>query len=151
MKNREHNDRNCALRSDVYRHDLESSELHTSVKRGPCVHFIHVRLLNTVEDIMYSNFLAANSREMNIRYIGVDRMMVKIQGVLLLLGKLVKDASVGKILGITHLDDPCLYISSEEDILLIIKAAYAIVKNDYKPAPLHAVSFYRRVRDLLDA
>lgn len=44
--------------------------------------------------------------------------------------KLKTDRKAAKALGITHLDDSILYISSEEDMLFIIQAADAFLKND---------------------
>lgn len=44
-------------------------------------------------------------------------------------------------LGVNHPDDPNIYISSEEDILLIIQVSDALVENDHKPALFHVNSF----------
>lgn len=62
-------------------------------------------------------------------------MMIKKQGVLLRLGRLYKDAPKAKTLGITHLDDPNLPISSEADTLHMIQAANTFFKNDRRPGP----------------
>lgn len=45
-----------------------------------------------------------------------------------------------------HLDEPSIYIYSEEDIPLIIRATDAFVKIDHKAATFHANSFYRHAR-----
>lgn len=48
-----------------------------------------------------------------------------------------EDTSAAKDLGVTHLKDPKLYISSEVDVLLMSQAADAFVKSDHKLAPFH--------------
>lgn len=65
-------------------------------------------------------------------------MMIKHQDVLHIFGKLVKAASTAKTFSITHNDHPSLYISSEEDILLMNQAADTLVNTDRKPATFHA-------------
>lgn len=60
------------------------------------------------------------------------------------------DATEEEILGITHLDDEGLHISTEEDILLMIQAADAFVNDDLKPAPFHASTFYCHRKAILD-
>lgn len=65
-------------------------------------------------------------------------MTIKHRGVLSLLGKQYEDAPTAKMFGIAHLDDRNLTISSEGDILLIIPATDALVKNDHDRAHFHA-------------
>lgn len=60
------------------------------------------------------------------------------------------DALLVKTLGITHSDDLGLPISTEVYISLIIYAAYAFVKNDYKPASFYARNFYCHAGPLFD-
>lgn len=90
---------------------------------------------------MTSNILAAISRATYIHHIIVGKMIIKHQGVLPLLGKLLKDTPAASNLRITHIDELSLYITSDEDILLMNQAAHALVKNDHKPAAFHANSF----------
>lgn len=111
--------------------------------------FVDMRPADIVEDMNSSKFLAANSISTYICYMRVGRMMTMHQGVLLLLERLVTDASVTKTLGVTHLDDPSLDISSEQSILLMIPAADKFVKNDHKAALFHTNSFYWHARALL--
>lgn len=49
------------------------------------VHFLHMRISDIMENIIYSNFLPTKSRATSKRYIGVDKMMRKNRGVLPLL------------------------------------------------------------------
>lgn len=67
---------------------------------------------------------------MYIQYIRVRKMMIKNQRLFSLLGELSKDAPAAKNFGITHLDDPILYISSKREILLMVQVAETFVKND---------------------
>lgn len=69
-------------------------------------------------------------------------MKSKHPSVLPILEKLVKDALAVKTLVNTHLYYPCLYISSEEHIGLIICAAEAFDKTNEKSALFHANSLY---------
>lgn len=85
-----------------------------------------------------------------IRYVRIGKVVNNHQRLLPLLVKLDKDATAAKTLGITHLDDLSLYISSEVDILLIILAADAFVKNNCNPAPFHKNYFYRHFKAFLD-
>lgn len=55
-----------------------------------------------------------------------------------------------RTLGITIVDDRNLYISSQEDALLMIQAVEAFFKNGYKTAAFHADLFYSHTRALLD-
>lgn len=87
-----------------------------------------------MEDITPSRFFAANYRSTYIRERIVGKMMIKHHRALLLIVKRGKDNSSARTLGITHIDSPNLYISSEENLFLIIPAAEAFVKNDYKHA-----------------
>lgn len=77
-------------------------------------------------------------------------MNKKPESVLLLCRKLGRDFLATKKLGFLRLADPSLYVFSEWDILLIIQDADMFVKNDQKPAILHANSFYRQIRTLLE-
>lgn len=86
---------------------------------------------------------------MDIRYFRNGKMLLKHESMLPLLVKMGEDARAAKIIGITYLCDPSLYISLEEDIL-ITRVAETSVKNAHKPAPFHAHSLYRYVRALLD-
>lgn len=106
--------------------------------------------MDNKEDMISSNSLAANSRPTSINYIRVRKMAIKPQSVLLLFLKLKSDATAEKTVGITHLDDPSVYIPSDEDKLLNIQAADEFVKSNHKPAPFYAVSFYRFARARLD-
>lgn len=107
-------------------------------------------LSDILKDIASSNFLPAYSKAIHIRYVTVAKMLLKSQGVLLLSGKLEKDALVANTFGITHLDDSRLYTSSEEDILFMIQAANAFVKNDHKLVTFLVNFFYRKSKGIMD-
>lgn len=102
------------------------------------IRFDDVRILDIVEDMMSFNNLSAYSRATNICCIGVCKVKIEKQGVLSLLGKLGKDATAAKTVCITQLDDPSLYTSSKEYILLMNEAADAFVKSDHELALFHA-------------
>lgn len=75
--------------------------------------------------------------------------MSKQQGVLTLLLKLGRDAPAEKTLDITHLGDPAVCSSSEEDILLMIQTADVFVMNNHRPFAYHAKFFNRHAKALL--
>lgn len=105
------------------------------------VHFVHVRIVDIEENMMSSNVLAANSRATYIRFSKASRKMIRNQEVLSRLIKLDKEAPTAKILDITQLNYRSLYISSKEDILFMVQVSDAVVKNERKPASLHAKVF----------
>lgn len=57
---------------------------------------------------------------------------------------------MAKIVHIMNLDDPSLYIISDENIRLMIQAIDAFVRNDSKPATFRTSSFSRHARVLLN-
>lgn len=107
-------------------------------------------ILDIVKDKMSSNFLRANFRATFVRYIRVRKMTMNNQVVLSLLGKISKNALPVKSRGITDPDGPSLYISFQEDIILIIQVEDAFVNNEHKPATFHANTFHRHARALPD-
>lgn len=96
--------------------------------------------------------MATNSRAIYVRYIIVGKMIIRNRGLLSLPIDLEKDASAARKLGIKQRDDPALYISSVENILLMIQAVDEFFKNDQKPAPapLHANSLCRHATVVSD-
>lgn len=64
-------------------------------------------------------------------------MMIKNEGVLLLLLSLAIDAEMARSLWITLLDDRAPYNSTEEDFLLMIQTADTFVANNHKDASFH--------------
>lgn len=104
--------------------------------------FVDVRIRGILEDMKFSDFLAANLRAAYIRYIGVGKIIVENQVVLSLLAKLGKDAKMPQSLGITHFNNPIVYICSEEDVLLIIQVGDGLNENDHKHSlctPIHFI------------
>lgn len=99
------------------------------------VWFADVRILDIVEDMMFSKILATASRATYIRYFKVWKMQVESQGALPLLQKLYKDVLAAKTFATTNLDDPSLYVFYEEDIHHLIQAVDAIVKNNHTSVP----------------
>lgn len=77
-------------------------------------------------------------------------MTIKHQCMLSLLVKLGKDAPEVKTPGITDRDDPKLHMSSEEDIVPMMHATEALLKNNHKPSLLHANELYGSFRALFD-
>lgn len=106
--------------------------------------------MSFVDDMMSSNFFVANAMATYARYICVASTIIKTDRVFLLPVSLAMDALVVKTLCITHLADPGLYISTKEDILLMIQAAGALVKINHNPAPFPACLSCRHARSLLD-
>lgn len=68
-------------------------------------------------------------------------MISEQNGVMPFIGKLGKKTSVALTAGITHLDEPTLYIFSDKAILQIIAAANAFVKNDHQSDQFEANLF----------
>lgn len=95
------------------------------------------------KDMVTLKFLATNCRSTYICHVTVSKMIGKHQAVFPLLVNLRKDTSASRNLGITHLPDQNLCISSEKGIFVKIQAADAFVKNNHNPAPFFAVTFYR--------
>lgn len=75
--------------------------------------------------------------------------MTKYEGVLHLLMNVSRDGLVAKNLGIMHLHDLSVHVSSEEDINLMIKAVDGFNKSYHRPACSHAIAFRRHERALL--
>lgn len=86
------------------------------------VSFVDASVLDIDDDMTSSNFMAANSKTSFARYISVDKMMMKNEGIMLLFVGFAMDALVVKTLGNTQLEVPHLYISFEEDVFLITQA-----------------------------
>lgn len=101
------------------------------------VRFVQMRMISILEDFISSNHLAASSTAIYIRYITLEKMMIKRQSERRLILKLGKDAPAAKTLGITRLDKPNLYSSFKKAIQLIIQAADAFVENAQKSVPFH--------------
>lgn len=114
------------------------------------VRFANMRIMDIVQDMISSKFFVENSGAPHIRKTRVRKTMIKFLKVLLLFVNLNKDPPVAKNFGITHLDYPTLYISSEKDILFMIQIADAFVTNFHKQVPSHANFFRRQSIDLLD-
>lgn len=51
---------------------------------------------------------------------------------------------------ILHLDDRSLYIFSEQEILLMIQAVQALVKNGHRSSRLYAKYLYRHTKSLFN-
>lgn len=84
------------------------------------VRLVDMRKMKIIDDMVSSNFLDARSRTPYVRYIRVGKNITEIIDVLPLLKNLCKDSAAARTLGITHLDDLSIYISSEENIVLMI-------------------------------
>lgn len=112
--------------------------------------FVDARVLEIVDDMMLSNFLAANPKATFARYIRVAKSMIKKESVPPLLVSLFMDAPVLTTPGITHINDAGFYISTAEVIFLMTQAADAFVKNDHKLAAFYASALYSQVKALLD-
>lgn len=91
-----------------------------------------------------SDLLAINSKVSYIRYATAGKMMIKQQRLTSLLVKLRKDAPRAKTVFIMHRDDPSLYFSSEDDILLMIQIVNPSVSNPHKTALSSQISFMGR-------
>lgn len=109
-----------------------------------------MRIWDFVEGMLYSNFLSASSKLPQIRYIGVDVRIMGNRDLLMRIEILRKDASAKNAFDITQLEDPNIYMSSKDDILLLIQAADSFVKSGHIPASFQTNSFYRYVRTFLD-
>lgn len=106
------------------------------------MHIVEVRTIDIVKDLMSSDFLAATSGATYMRYITADKMVMRHLGALSLPVKLSKNALAAERFGIRHLDDSRLYIFSEKNTQLMMKAASAFVKKDRKYASFYANYFH---------
>lgn len=68
-------------------------------------------------------------------------MMIRNEGVLPLLVSLDRDMLVVEKLDITHVADPSLYTSTEEDISVMVEVASEFVENDLWLALFHSSAF----------
>lgn len=109
-----------------------------------------MRITVTVEDMMSLQPLYANSKATCIRPISVGQMVINQQGLLPLLFKVGKDVPAARTVSITRLDNLSSYICSENDILLMNKAADAFDKNVHKHATFHANPLNRHANRLHD-
>lgn len=105
------------------------------------VHFVYLLIVDIVDDMVFSNFLAANTTAPYVRYIKVKKMKIENNGMLSLLICVSGDSFVTGILHITYFDDTILNNLSEEDILMKIQDVEAFVKSDWNPLPFHANEF----------
>lgn len=74
--------------------------------------------------------------------------MIKLQGVFPVVLKFGINGSTAKHLGITPLGDPSLPTFSQENIVLTIQGARALVGRDHKLGSLHPTYFFRQVSAL---
>lgn len=114
-----------------------------ALEEGYAVRSVKVRIMEIVRVTMLSYFMDANTRATYVRYIRVEKVMIKHEGVLSLSMTLSKEDRKAKSLGITHLEDTSLYISPVKLVLLMIQAANRFVKNDHKPGVFYKNYFYR--------
>lgn len=114
------------------------------------VSFVDKFVLDIVNDVMFLNIRATNSKAAYARDIRIFKTMINSEGILPLIVSFAIGASVVTMLVITHLDDLGVYDSTEEIVRVIIQAANAFVKNDHMRAPFHASDFYNQTRALDD-
>lgn len=124
--------------------------LRTSVTRKLWSTSVDVRVVDMVQIMMSSNYLAFNSRATYLLYIGVGKMTINHEGVRPFLERLGKAARAAKILGTTHLDDQVLYISPEKMVLFMIHVANGLVSSEHNLDFLHAASLHRYAGALID-
>lgn len=84
------------------------------------VSFVNAHVLDIVENMMSSKFLAENSKATYAWYIHAAKMMIKNNGALPLLVSLSVNVTVVKPMGIIHFDDACLYILTKKENFLMI-------------------------------
>lgn len=75
--------------------------------------FVDVRILDIVENIIYPNVLAANSKVTHLCYNRVGKIRMKYRDVHPFLCNLSKDTPVARAFGVTHHNDPRVYLSSK--------------------------------------
>lgn len=97
----------------------------------------YVRIADIEEAFMSSHSLASNSKVTYIHYITVGEIMINHQDMFSLLDKIPMDATVTKMLGITHFDVSRIYIFSKINFDLMLQPADALFKKDRKPAPFY--------------
>lgn len=141
------------LREATFTETVQSSLNYERVrKKGRVLCIVDVRIIEIVDDMMCSKFLAATSRAPYVGYIMIGKRIMRHNDVPRSLIHLCKDAPVLMTPGLTHTDDPSIHTSYEVNILLNIKAADALVKNSHNhaPAPFYQNTSYRNARALLD-
>lgn len=130
---------NRGTRSDVHRHIQSLLKYAQASEENYGVRFVDVRVTDTVEDMLFSNLFNFKCKHDTYVTMWPERWWSSTERSPLL-GKLSKDPSTAKTLGITHLNDHSLYISSVQHFLFLIYAANALDENVRKRA-----SFQERV------
>lgn len=98
--------------------------------------FVNPPVLNLVDYVKLSNFLATNFTANYAVYVPLAKTTINNKSVLQLLVSLDMNTLLIKALGITHLDERGLRISTKQGILLINPAADAFMKKI--ASPLHS-------------
>lgn len=89
---------------------------------------------------MYLNILKDSSRVAYVGYTKTDEM-IKYQSLLIVLVKRSKETPAASTIEMMLIDDPSLFISSENGVFLITQATDTFVKTEYKRALFYA-KFY---------
>lgn len=107
-------------------------------------------MMDIVMNMVSANVLAVNYREISLSRVEIGKMLIEHKRLLPYLLNQRREAAVVKTLLIMQLENPILYRLSETDIMFIIQATDAPVKNRRKRAPFYVNAFQRITRALLD-
>lgn len=139
----------CPAQSNFDVYSTEPVKLCVSIWRG--LRLLLRRSLHNSYSPTHNAFsvIHLNSRATYIGYDTVEKKPDKHQNVLPHLVKLLNDDQAAQTLGIIHIRNKSLYISSEEDVLLISQTGREFVNNNHSSSFLPPNAFYRLSRLVL--
>lgn len=106
-------------------------------------------VVNTVKDIMGSNFFNGMSTQFYYRYVPTAKIMLRHEIVLPLVESSQADDTESKSLNVCRLDDIGLYTAAMKELQILVKAARNFAKNPKNPAPYHTSTFNTSAKMLL--
>lgn len=109
-----------------------------------------MRMMDNVEDVMLSIFLAVITKAAYVRVIEACKKMIKPEGVFATTLNVSRDAPAAKSGGIMEHSDPNLYFPPQENNFLMIQTADGSTKIYKKAVLFLANTFYRYARVVLD-
>lgn len=99
-------------------------------------------MVDIVNDMLASELLARNSRQMNYRYIAVAKLFQQQSKIIDMIGHIRREETGARTLDISHLDEEILSTSCTEEAPLLVRAAIEYIGNAAKHLILHAPTFH---------
>lgn len=106
------------------------------------MYLFDMRIMDICHDNISSNLLTVIFRASYVRYIRVDKKIIKRKDSLLRHIDMSKKGQSREVYGTTHVIGPSVHDSSAEDTLIRIWVFHVVVKTDHNPVPVHANAFH---------